>query len=76
MRSVDSSMTTICWPSSSKDLPSNSPVRPNPVISRNGSRSRATFRVNRCNASASRNARSCSKVSSEPIAYAHPMTVR
>jgi hypothetical protein len=45
-------------------------------MSRNGSRSRDTFRLKCCSASAERNARSWSSASREPIAYAQPITVR
>ena len=63
-------------PMASNHWPSSSPVRPNPTSSRNGSRSRATLCVNCCSARACRNARLWNSASSEPIAYAHPITVR
>ena len=69
-------MTTMRRPRASNACPSRSPVRPYPAISRKGSRSRATRRVKRCRASAWRKLRSCTSESSDPMAYAQPMTVR
>ena len=74
MRSGEESTTTSCCPIASKSLASSSPARPKPATRKNGSRMRPTLRVKPCSATACWNARSCSSVSSEPIAYAQPIT--
>ena len=76
IRVSDASRITSCRPSPSKEWASNSPVLPYPAISRKGSLRWATDRLKRCRSRAWRNALSWIKVSSDPSAYAQPITVR